>query len=189
MLTTCSCSNAINGTNVYVIYAQTDKFFVTGDSCTDPTTTAPSCAAPTVTQVVTVRGNSSSAVTTPAALVSGATPTSTFEGYCPQTIGWSGNYSEPVILTSTPHAGRGLAEATALPTASLTEGSNAVPTLAPTGLYWNTTLTTVTPAGPTATGLTGADTKVAAGKKDCSKKRQARKRHSDGGRRSPFPRV
>ncbi|KAJ4393136.1 hypothetical protein N0V93_002343 [Gnomoniopsis smithogilvyi] len=43
---------AINDTNVYVLYAQTDKFNVTGDSCTDPTTSA-SCYAPTSTVYVT----------------------------------------------------------------------------------------------------------------------------------------
>ncbi|KAJ4423875.1 hypothetical protein N0V82_001459 [Gnomoniopsis sp. IMI 355080] len=43
---------AINDTNVYVLYAQTDKFNVTGDSCTDPTTSA-ACYAPTSTVYVT----------------------------------------------------------------------------------------------------------------------------------------
>lgn len=186
-------SNAINGTNVYVIYAQTPKFSITGDSCTDPvaTTTAATCAAATVTQTVTVRGNSSS--TTPAAaLVYASSPTgspsSTFEGNCPSTIGWSGNYSHPVTLTSTPHAGRGLA--TAAPTAG-TDAVNTVPALTSTR-NWNTTMvvpTTSAGAVPTATGassLTGAEKVVKTG--HCSKKRQSRKRHSDGGRRSPFPR-
>lgn len=195
-------SNAINGTNVYVIYAQTPKFFITGDSCTDPvaTTTAPTCAAATVTQTVTVRGNSSSTATTPAAVLSGASATaaasSTFQGTCPSTIGWSGNYSHPVTLTSTPHAGRGLATATPTggavvsPSSPVSAATNAVPTFASPGghHYWNTTVVAPAP-GATATGasddLTGAERVKT---KSCSKKRQARKRHSDGGHRSPFPR-
>lgn len=43
---------AINDTNVYVLYAQSAEFNVTGDSCTDPTTSA-SCYAPTSTVYVT----------------------------------------------------------------------------------------------------------------------------------------
>lgn len=43
---------AINDTNVYVLYAQTDAFNVTGDDCTDPSSTA-SCYAPTTTVYVT----------------------------------------------------------------------------------------------------------------------------------------
>lgn len=43
---------AINDTNVYVLYAQTDDFNITGDACTDPTTSA-ACYAPTSTVYVT----------------------------------------------------------------------------------------------------------------------------------------
>jgi len=45
--------NAINGTNTYIIYAQTPKFYVGGDACTDPEPT-PSCAAATVTVTATI---------------------------------------------------------------------------------------------------------------------------------------
>lgn len=47
---------AINDTNVYVLYAQTDKFNVTGDSCTDPTTSAACYAAPTTVYVTQTAG-------------------------------------------------------------------------------------------------------------------------------------
>lgn len=179
-------SNAINGTNVYVIYAQTPKFSITGDSCTDPvtTTTASTCAAATVT--VTVRGNSS--LTSAAALAATTLPssvTSTFEGECPSTIGWSGNYSQPVTLSSTPHAGRAVV---ATATASTEITGTALPTYG-SSHHWNTTVATITGTGtsaPAATGLTGAE-KVKS--KSCSKKRQARKRHSDGnGKTKPRPR-
>lgn len=183
-----------------MIYAQTPKFSIDGDSCTDPaaaTTTAPTCAAAaTVTQTVTVRGNSSTAAGA-ASSAAAAVATSTFQGACPSTIGWSGNYSHPVTLTSTPHAGRGVATATATATATsaaaaLTTGTDAVPTLASSGAhYWNTTVVVVPTTATVATeaapsgDLTGVERVKT---KTCSKKRQARKRHSDGGRRSPFPR-
>lgn len=43
---------ALNDTNVYVLYAQSDKFNVTGDACADPTASA-SCYAPASTVYVT----------------------------------------------------------------------------------------------------------------------------------------
>lgn len=43
---------AINDTNVYVLYAQTGTFNITGDSCTDPTTSS-TCYAPASTVYVT----------------------------------------------------------------------------------------------------------------------------------------
>nr|XP_036582653.1 extracellular proline-serine rich protein [Colletotrichum truncatum]KAF6791444.1 extracellular proline-serine rich protein [Colletotrichum truncatum] len=47
--------NAINGTNVYVIYAQTPKFAISGADCTDPTPipAEPSVCAPPATVTVT----------------------------------------------------------------------------------------------------------------------------------------
>lgn len=176
-------SNAINGTNVYIIYAQTPKFSLAGARCVDPlpllpTTTACAAAAPTVT--VTVGGplRPSSSSSTPggggaAAAVQGlahvayadddpanahassaaASTASTAGGACPATIGWNGNYGSPVTLSSPPHAGRGGVGAVATATA--------------------TTVTTVTSPTATAT-VTGAP--------GCAKasKRQARRRHSDG---------
>lgn len=83
-------SNAINGTNTYVIYAQTPVFFITGDSCTDPAPTLPPCApAPAVTG--TVRGSHSSTPST---------------GVYPAIMGWKGSYSNPIpVLNNVPHAG------------------------------------------------------------------------------------
>lgn len=45
--------NAINGTNTYVIYAQTPNFYISGGPCEDPTS-SPTCAAATVTVTATV---------------------------------------------------------------------------------------------------------------------------------------
>lgn len=44
---------AINDTNVYVLYAQSATFNVTGDACTDPAATSASCYAPASTVYVT----------------------------------------------------------------------------------------------------------------------------------------
>ncbi|KAK0730911.1 Ser-Thr-rich glycosyl-phosphatidyl-inositol-anchored membrane family-domain-containing protein [Lasiosphaeris hirsuta] len=46
--------NAINGTNTYVIYAQTPKFYISGGPCIDPTPLTPTCAAATVTVTATI---------------------------------------------------------------------------------------------------------------------------------------
>ncbi|KAK3329979.1 Ser-Thr-rich glycosyl-phosphatidyl-inositol-anchored membrane family-domain-containing protein [Apodospora peruviana] len=89
--------NAINGTNVYVIYAQTPKFYISGGPCEDPTPSGPTCAAATVTVTVssTRYGNSTAAPSYTAA----PSP-----GKCPDTIGWGeSGYSYPVTLTSVPH--------------------------------------------------------------------------------------
>ena len=98
-------SNAINGTNVYVIYAQTPKFFIDGDACTDPST-SPSCApAATVTVTVSTTLSSASYSTTPFANgTSSHHHHKTTSGVkCPDTIGWGGSgYSHPVTLTSAP---------------------------------------------------------------------------------------
>lgn len=109
-------SNAINGTNVYVIYAQTPKFSIAGSACTDEpaVTAAPTCAAPTatVTATVTVRGNSTLLVSPTPTPTAAGTPLgnelvakSKYEGECPEVIGWVGGYDSPVKLTEVPHAG------------------------------------------------------------------------------------
>lgn len=188
-------SNAINGTNVYVIYAQTPVFAVAGESCTDeepaPTAapTASTCAAATstATVTVTVRGNSSSPSTSTlsagAAAVTGAnlklgekepgvgssSSANTYQGECPSTIGWKGNYANPVTLTEVPNAGRGLVGvATTAPTAATTVAS---------------TLIAVPTAGSKA--LAG---EKSSGKCAGTKERKVRKRHSDRGHSAPFPR-
>ncbi|KAK3945222.1 Ser-Thr-rich glycosyl-phosphatidyl-inositol-anchored membrane family-domain-containing protein [Diplogelasinospora grovesii] len=101
--------NAINGTNVYVIYAQTPKFYISGGPCTDPAPTSATCAAATVT--VTVSKTLSSSLyansTKPAVTTTVTAPLSkiTVGGKCPDTIGWGqSGYSYPVTLTNVPHA-------------------------------------------------------------------------------------
>ncbi|KAF9871840.1 hypothetical protein CkaCkLH20_10774 [Colletotrichum karsti] len=108
--------NAINGTNVYVIYAQTPKFAISGDDCTDPTPipAEPSTCAPPATVTVTVSKtlsrNSTAAATGSAAQQITPTPavvtqvTTVFHGTCPDTIGWSSGYHHPVTLTKPPVA-------------------------------------------------------------------------------------
>ena len=94
-------SNAINGTNVYVIYAQTPKFYVTGGPCEDAPTPVPTCAAAT-TVTVTV----STTLVSGAASVVTVFPTVHFTapGKCPDTIGWgSSGYNCPVTLSKVPH--------------------------------------------------------------------------------------
>ncbi|KAK0630220.1 Ser-Thr-rich glycosyl-phosphatidyl-inositol-anchored membrane family-domain-containing protein [Bombardia bombarda] len=89
--------NAINGTNVYVIYAQTPKFYIGGGPCKDASS-APTCAAATVTVTVS-KANSTGPATTSA-------PSGTalpLPGKCPDTIGWGASgYSKPVTLKSVP---------------------------------------------------------------------------------------
>ncbi|KAH8882512.1 hypothetical protein GQ53DRAFT_772394 [Thozetella sp. PMI_491] len=122
--------NAINGTNVYVIYAQTPKFFIDGDACTDPPSST--CAAATVTVTVSTTLSSASATSTSYSASGNGTatysrtsasstatwssnppadhtttshhhPKPTSGGKCPDTIGWgSSGYSHPVTLTQAP---------------------------------------------------------------------------------------
>ncbi|KAK4451404.1 Ser-Thr-rich glycosyl-phosphatidyl-inositol-anchored membrane family-domain-containing protein [Podospora aff. communis PSN243] len=94
--------NAINGTNVYVIYAQTPKFFVTGGPCEDAPTPEPTCEAATTTLTVTVSttlvsGGLSVVTIPPTAHSSAPAP-----GRCPDTIGWSSGYNHPVTLSKVP---------------------------------------------------------------------------------------
>lgn len=112
-------SNAINGTNVYVIYAQTPKFSISGDDCTDPTPIGaePSTCAPPATVTVTVsktlsRSNSTATATGGISAAQQVTPTpavvtqvtTVYQGVCPDTIGWSAGYNHPVTLTKPPRA-------------------------------------------------------------------------------------
>jgi hypothetical protein len=89
--------NAINGTNVYVIYAQTPRFSIKGDDCTDPTTisTCPPAATVTVSTTLSRNGTALPHVTTVITRITKAT--------CPATIGWSSGYDHPVTLTNIPH--------------------------------------------------------------------------------------
>lgn len=109
-------SNAINGTNVYVIYAQTEKFSVDGAPCVDstPPLEPPTCdeqpAVVTATVTVTVSKPTSShpsgRLTSTATTASHSTTAvpSVIPGKCPYTIGWgTAGYASPVTLTRTPH--------------------------------------------------------------------------------------
>ncbi|PWY75512.1 hypothetical protein BO70DRAFT_364055 [Aspergillus heteromorphus CBS 117.55] len=73
--------SGINGTNVYIIYAQSDRFFVSenldAESCVDTTTATPSTCAAASTVYVT-------------------------PGTVPKTIGWNSDYSHPVTLDHVP---------------------------------------------------------------------------------------
>jgi Ser-Thr-rich glycosyl-phosphatidyl-inositol-anchored membrane family len=96
--------NAINGTNVYVIYAQSPKFSIGGKDCVDPTpkpTNATTCAKETTTVYVTVSSSPLSGTVTPTPSASSCS-----YGTVPNTIGWSSGYSHPVTLTSVPVAGQ-----------------------------------------------------------------------------------
>jgi hypothetical protein len=80
-----SRSNAINGTNVYVIYAQTDIFSVTGN-CSEP---APVNTCPPATATVTVTRDA-------------VRPSAT---HLPLTcIGWQSSYDHPIgpVVTAAP---------------------------------------------------------------------------------------
>ena len=98
----------MNGTNTYVIYAQTPDFYISGADCTDSTTAAPTCAA-AATVTVTVSKSPANATAT-----ANAEAKSTSCGTVPNTIGWKSGYMNPVTLSSVPTAGQPLI--TAAPT-------------------------------------------------------------------------
>lgn len=79
------CSNAINGTNVYVIYAQTDIFSIKGD-CVEP---APvdTCPPATATTTVTRAAVRPSPTCLPV-----------------ECQGWKSDYAHPVLVTAAPSA-------------------------------------------------------------------------------------
>jgi len=98
--------NAINGTNTYVIYAQTPKFFVAGDACTDPPSSSSTCA-PAATVTVTV----STTLSSSSASVSGTTSTGSASGHGNYTLtgttassttspSWSSSASPTLVTTS-----------------------------------------------------------------------------------------
>ncbi|KAJ5444836.1 uncharacterized protein N7458_008708 [Penicillium daleae] len=111
--------SGINGTNVYIIYTQGDKFTVSepanNTACVDPapslaTSTCPSAAASTV--YVTVSPTAPSSRLPPQSSHIRPSPppstTSTFTsryvkpGIVPKTIGWCADYSHPVTLDNVP---------------------------------------------------------------------------------------
>ncbi|KAJ9132422.1 hypothetical protein NKR23_g11208 [Pleurostoma richardsiae] len=107
--------NAINGTNVYVIYAQTPKFFIEGGPCTDPTPTSSTCplATATVTVTKTTYATSNGTVT---ATFSPSTATGT--GICGGCGSASGSGSGSV-------SGNGTISATGTPTPTVVTVSRA----------------------------------------------------------------
>jgi hypothetical protein len=105
--------SAINGTNVYIIYAQGDKFTISdpvdGSACVDPaplptTSTCPHAAASTVYVTVSPTGPSSSHVHPSPSPSTTSTSTSEYvkPGNVPKTIGWCSDYSHPVTLGHIP---------------------------------------------------------------------------------------
>ncbi|KAL1851952.1 hypothetical protein Plec18167_007546 [Paecilomyces lecythidis] len=105
--------NAINGTNVYVIYAQSNKFSVSAAQagCVDSTPVS-TCAAPaTETVYVTVsptgssKNSSTPALAPTASSFSSSSPLRshyTKPGVVPKTIGWKSGYASPVTLEHPP---------------------------------------------------------------------------------------
>ncbi|KAJ5999266.1 hypothetical protein N7451_007076 [Penicillium sp. IBT 35674x] len=113
--------SGINGTNVYIIYAQGDKFTVSdpvnSTACVDTTplsttSTCPSAAASTVYVTVSPTGPSSrpfhhhhhSHVPPAPSPSTASTFTSEYvkPGIVPKTIGWCSDYSHPVTLDKVP---------------------------------------------------------------------------------------
>ncbi|KAJ5935087.1 hypothetical protein N7466_004634 [Penicillium verhagenii] len=111
--------SGINGTNVYIIYAQGDKFTVSDaasgcvDTASSATSTCPSAAASTVYVTVSPTGPSSRpfhhhphhshvlpspSPSTASTLSSGYVK----PGIVPKTIGWCSDYSHPVTLDKVP---------------------------------------------------------------------------------------
>ncbi|KAE8151589.1 Ser-Thr-rich glycosyl-phosphatidyl-inositol-anchored membrane family-domain-containing protein [Aspergillus avenaceus] len=115
--------SAINGTNVYIIYAQGEHFTISnpvnGTRCADPvpspSTCPPSAAASTVYITVSPTGSSSRllhpsssgspsthASPTPSLTTVSSTSKYVKPGIVPKTIGWCSDYSHPVTLDKIP---------------------------------------------------------------------------------------
>jgi hypothetical protein len=94
-------SNAINGTNVYVIYAQTPKFFVSGGPCSspEPEPVCPPAAVSTTTVTVTVSTTLVSGAASLVTIPPSVAPVAVLPGKCPDTIGWGpSGYHNPVTV-------------------------------------------------------------------------------------------
>lgn len=115
--------SGINGTNVYIIFAQGDKFTVSEpvEPCVDPApvptpSTCPSAGASTVYVTVSPTGSSSRLFhpssshvsssplpsTTTTTTTSSATSKYVKPGIVPKTIGWCSDYAHPVTLDKVP---------------------------------------------------------------------------------------
>ncbi|KAL4767586.1 Ser-Thr-rich glycosyl-phosphatidyl-inositol-anchored membrane family-domain-containing protein [Aspergillus nidulans var. acristatus] len=134
--------SAINGTNVYIIYAQGERFTVSsplnGSHCVDSVPSNTTCGATTTvsTVYVTVSPTASSSPSSPhhhghphhppssPSLSPATTATSsvyTKPGIVPKTIGWCSDYSHPVTLDHPP------VPAAAIPTAAPGQASSMKP--------------------------------------------------------------
>ncbi|BCS05568.1 GPI anchored serine-threonine rich family protein [Aspergillus luchuensis] len=122
--------SGINGTNVYIIYAQSEKFFVSdaanATDCVDTSITAPGASATSTcpaasTVYVTVSPTASSSafhhshhhdhhlfhhhsshLPAPSSTPAPASSRSVKPGIVPKTIGWCSDYSHPVTLNKVP---------------------------------------------------------------------------------------
>lgn len=122
--------SGINGTNVYIIYAQSEKFFVSdaanATDCVDTSITAPGASATSTcpaasTVYVTVSPTASSSafhhshhhdhhllhhhsshLPDPSSTPAPASSRSVKPGIVPKTIGWCSDYSHPVTLNKVP---------------------------------------------------------------------------------------
>lgn len=128
--------SAINGTNVYIIYAQSAKFSVSeledgaDCACPEPEPTPSTCPSAVSTVYVTVSPTGSSSRLFHPSSSSHVSPTpsttptskSVKPGTVPKTIGWCSDYSHPVTLDKVP---------TPTPVADNGKGSSPVVTPAP----------------------------------------------------------
>ncbi|KAI9739131.1 MAG: hypothetical protein M1834_007344 [Cirrosporium novae-zelandiae] len=155
--------NFINGTNTYVIYAQSDRFSLTG-SCVDPTTTSSSSAIPSATGSSYVQYNNTiyKNVTTYVEEVVYENPIIWFLAPAATVVGAGVTVTETVTVTPTA-CGVG-ASGSITGTAG---GSGAVITSYPVSSSWgNGTKATGTGSYPTSTGIqefTGAGSSLTAG--------------------------
>ncbi|KAL3477211.1 Ser-Thr-rich glycosyl-phosphatidyl-inositol-anchored membrane family-domain-containing protein [Aspergillus californicus] len=128
--------SAINGTNVYIIYAQGERFTVgaplDGSDCVDSAPLPTTCAATTAVSVsvstvyVTVSPTASTShhyhhhdhtpSSPPLSSTTAVTSSYTKPGIVPKTIGWCSDYSHPVTLDHPP------VPTDAVPTAAPEEG-------------------------------------------------------------------
>ncbi|KAL3461015.1 Ser-Thr-rich glycosyl-phosphatidyl-inositol-anchored membrane family-domain-containing protein [Aspergillus heterothallicus] len=154
--------SAINGTNVYIIYAQGERFTVSApeDDCVDapaPPASSTCDAATTTTVYVTVSPTASSSpssiphhghdhghgnVPAPPSSTTTAAPSShyTKPGVVPRTIGWCSDYDHPVTLDHPPTP-TDTPVPTAVPVPGDEEGSNGLVTVI-------VTATVAVPAAP-----------------------------------------
>ncbi|KAB8231376.1 hypothetical protein ETB97_001553 [Aspergillus alliaceus] len=146
--------SAINGTNVYIIHAQGERFTISdavdGTSCSDPisqpspSTCGPTTAVSTVYVTVSPTGSSShlfhhsshgfnsshhhhSTHPTPSPSTTSTSSRSVKPGIVPKTIGWCSDYSHPVTLDKVPTPTPAVVRSTSTTTALVTGAPNQIP--------------------------------------------------------------